>query len=505
MIATAGNASALVKYGPAPKEEVTISNGDVLMDKAECNVNGYWTTDDDGRTRIHFEGRCSTGFDVSSANLKLSATAGSCIVSYVPGDMDGRATFAGDSSYCGPGEGGTVLSLCYDLDTEYHVLPFGVGDREVKGCADWPLGPPPGPPTGGVCSIGGVTAPNATFTYIGNSFDRLDTSFIVSTTVPTTYKVLVWYTYNQGGNAGKLLQATPASTGTIGPGQNLTITPGTVNVGHTGTSGPPLGIGMSVTLLDFPGSKWVTGGTDATMRANGQYSWVVPTGPDADIHKGGMTDPPRCTWYYGGKIAEDPFTEQDVPAGPVGAPPEVNDPPVLNPTDPDDGVPCVHDFDWENPETWVSMGQCALIAAVIALPVAITTAMIASLVPALQGVLEWMFKPTTDTKASLTRIKTDLLTKQPFAWINGFGGLPSAVPIQGCPDWVVKVQVPARGHVDATNTSENVVCDSSYTAKLRGARPVLAFFMLLLALWPLLRSTAYAAFPIIKPQPGVLR
>ena len=29
--------------------------------------------------------------------------------------------------------------------------------------------------------------------------------------------------------------------------------------------------------------------------------------------------------------------------------------------------------------------------------------------------------------------------------------------------------------------------------------------MIALALWPLIRSTAYAAFPILKPTPGVLR
>jgi len=70
--------------------------------------------------------------------------------------------------------------------------------------------------------------------------------------------------------------------------------------------------------------------------------------------------------------------------------------------------------------------------------------------------------------------------------------LPTAVAGGSCPvDWNIHV-----GPID-----KSVVCGHSYTNAIRGARPFLAGFMILLATWPLVRSIAYASFPIIKPTP----
>jgi hypothetical protein len=109
--------------------------------------------------------------------------------------------------------------------------------------------------------------------------------------------------------------------------------------------------------------------------------------------------------------------------------------------------------------------------------------------------LKWAFVPETSLSTRMQRVQVQIKGKVPFTWFSGFTSIPAAVPAGSCPDWTVKVN----------GTTKNVVCDSSYTAAIRTARPVLAVFMGALALWPLIRSTAYAAFPIIKPQPGVLR
>ena len=109
--------------------------------------------------------------------------------------------------------------------------------------------------------------------------------------------------------------------------------------------------------------------------------------------------------------------------------------------------------------------------------------------------LKWAFVPKVSLSTRVATLRNGLETKIPFSWLTPLSVL--AVPDIGetCPDWVV--------HVGDFNT--NVVCDSSFTAAIRAARPVLLGFMGLLAVWPLIRSTAYAAFPIIKPQPGMLR
>lgn len=115
---------------------------------------------------------------------------------------------------------------------------------------------------------------------------------------------------------------------------------------------------------------------------------------------------------------------------------------------------------------------------------------------ATQCALKWAFVPKVSLSSRVGSIQTTLTTHAPFSWFAPLVSIPAAIPGGACPDWKVKV---------GSMVDQNVVCGSSYTDAIRAARPVLLGFMGLLALWPLIRSTAYAAFPIIKPQPGVLR
>lgn len=161
----------------------------------------------------------------------------------------------------------------------------------------------------------------------------------------------------------------------------------------------------------------------------------------------------------------------------VPAPPETDpDTPVPNPEDPKDPDDptfdlggCIGAGTNLNPLTWVYVPvKCVVI---------------------------WAFKPRTQLSLRVDTIKATFTGKVPFSWFSGFSAIPAAVPAGACPDWTVKVG----------GLSENVVCNSTYTDAIRTSRPVLLVFMGALAVWPLLRSTMYAAFPILKPQPGMLR
>lgn len=109
--------------------------------------------------------------------------------------------------------------------------------------------------------------------------------------------------------------------------------------------------------------------------------------------------------------------------------------------------------------------------------------------------LLWAFVPTQPISGRIDGIVGTITGKAPFSWLAGFGGLSLAIPGGSCPDWTITVG----------DSERNVVCGHGYTNAIRAARPVLTGFMIALALWPLIRSTAYAAFPILKPTPGVLR
>ena len=107
----------------------------------------------------------------------------------------------------------------------------------------------------------------------------------------------------------------------------------------------------------------------------------------------------------------------------------------------------------------------------------------------------WAFVPKTSLSTRIDGIVSTITGKAPFSFLTGIAGFAPMIPTGTCPDWTVTVGEHER----------NVVCGHSYTEAIRAARPVLTAFMLALALWPLIRSTMYAAFPILKPNPGVLR
>jgi hypothetical protein len=114
--------------------------------------------------------------------------------------------------------------------------------------------------------------------------------------------------------------------------------------------------------------------------------------------------------------------------------------------------------------------------------------------------VDWVFKPVgcaltqafvpkTDIQAESNSLRDESNTKVPFAWLQ----TPITGPAGGgCPAWVVHVG----------GFAENVVCDSSYTAAIRGIRTPLFGIVAAAMVWPLLRGIWYACIPVLRVNPG---
>lgn len=201
----------------------------------------------------------------------------------------------------------------------------------------------------------------------------------------------------------------------------------------------------------------------------------------------GRTNPAECMWYWGTRVApdlpdgsEDPISDPDVVTPPVPDP----DPPA--PTPPDD-----------ESSNWLYLIWKALqsiFTSLLGLP-----AKIANLI--IDGVKK-LFVPTVSLRSATNDVKDAYEDKFPFNFgsvVESMGTSSSSGKVSvnggtassGCPDWNVKV----------AGQSWSAVCDSSFTAAVRSARPFLAAGMLTVAFWPLVRGVFYAAVPLVKPTP----
>jgi hypothetical protein len=110
---------------------------------------------------------------------------------------------------------------------------------------------------------------------------------------------------------------------------------------------------------------------------------------------------------------------------------------------------------------------------------------------------EWVLKPlgcafipSKDVLARGNSVVTTVVATPPVSWLN-----PSLVGPGGgsCPDW--RISIP--GSVD-----KNVVCDSSFTGAILGARAPLFGLVATAMVWPLIRSLWYAAIPFLRVAPS---
>lgn len=100
------------------------------------------------------------------------------------------------------------------------------------------------------------------------------------------------------------------------------------------------------------------------------------------------------------------------------------------------------------------------------------------------------FIPKTDITARLETVKSQASTLAPIGWLTA--PLPTAPGGASCPNWVVNVG----------DFSQNVVCESSFTAAILGVRGPLFGIIATAMVWPLIRSLWYSAIPILRVTPS---
>lgn len=105
------------------------------------------------------------------------------------------------------------------------------------------------------------------------------------------------------------------------------------------------------------------------------------------------------------------------------------------------------------------------------------------------------FIPKMDITQRVGELQALAGTKAPLSWMQPEMTGPSS---SGCPAWFVEVQATPLG----PGYSKNVVCESSFTAAIVGARGPLFGLVAAAMMWPLFRSLWYAAIPVLRVTPG---
>jgi hypothetical protein len=103
--------------------------------------------------------------------------------------------------------------------------------------------------------------------------------------------------------------------------------------------------------------------------------------------------------------------------------------------------------------------------------------------------LRCAFEPSQNPQDMVTRLGIRSATKAPISFLNMEMIGPSG---SGCPNWVISVP----------GFSQNVVCESSFTAAILSVRAPLFGLVATAMIWPLLRSLWYAAIPILRVTPS---
>lgn len=103
--------------------------------------------------------------------------------------------------------------------------------------------------------------------------------------------------------------------------------------------------------------------------------------------------------------------------------------------------------------------------------------------------LQCAFVPTKPLMSRVDTVTAALANKIPMVWFPGIGDGPGG---GACPDWRVQV----------AGLDKNVICESSFTASIRGARVPLFNLVSVAMTWPLLRGIWYGLIPIVRVTPG---
>lgn len=103
--------------------------------------------------------------------------------------------------------------------------------------------------------------------------------------------------------------------------------------------------------------------------------------------------------------------------------------------------------------------------------------------------LKCAFVPTKPVMQRVDTVTLALDDKIPMVWFTPITAGPGG---GSCPDWRVQVE----------GVDKNVICESSFTAAIRGARTPLFNLVSVAMVWPLLRGIWYGLIPIVRVTPS---
>lgn len=429
VFSTPTTARAATTYGPGADASFTFAPDQVNTAEAFCEVSAYWVLTETIQT-VKGSLKCSTNWAISSlvASEWTFSGPGCSLVGGSATELDGTNTILalmteGLVAPC------PVNSVCFDFTYFAHGMAFWQDHITESVCAPIAVGAPEAAAGGGngSCASGAIEVERPTIArplWYG-TYDGYSTRYtwqqqyrfrIKDTTVGAHWRRYII----TRGPTGELISGPLAGslTGDINLGSALGN-----DITAAGVWSEPL---TTQRMASWRGGSAAPGPANQTVIGIGYFrggkglAWgdysALPQAKATGIL--GVTDPARCAFYWGEKIADLPANTFDEPLGGLdagsGAPPGSDTEPVLDPEPPSDGDTC--DFQPTSPSTWF----CALSGLIGALIDAVRA--IPGLI--LDG-LEAFFMPHPETWGVEAFVE-DVKGRPPFSIITGMGDVATA-------------------------------------------------------------------------------
>ncbi|SFC94968.1 hypothetical protein SAMN04487968_1166 [Nocardioides terrae] len=358
-------AQAAVVYGDVAQASFSTGSQWPVDDRVSCAVSGYWQSDPDASpaSTVVLKGKCTTGYNIASADLFLSVEQPGCAFGLEVGEVDGAGDWT--KSYS-PSCTMPVTELCYKVTTS-NWSDFGQGSKEREDCVPWALGAPPAAAANGSCAGFSSTAPHVVSAQAeknGSGYTFMEgVAFHVDQTVAATYGWLVYAVYDSTHDYN------PANSA-----NNLPVPSGQPGVGSmaerfTTTVIPATAGSADALVYAFEGAQVGQEASAVKQRNLVGFGFYKKTSSastvsytfDAGTGLVGLTDPARCAFYWGAKIVDRTADSLDEPMGPLTVPSGDPTPPVVEDPVPPAGDGSCDGFSFTDPASWAGAGICVLV------------------------------------------------------------------------------------------------------------------------------------------------
>ena len=494
IVASGSTAEAAYKVGQTATAQWQAQND--FGGNVDCSITGYFVNNS-GDVYVKGTLKCSTGFNIKSAHVTVTAKGETCSLTKDFGEQDGVESTSGTLTNGIPGPvnpaGCVVTEACYEIDYQTHG---GVWlNYEMSGCVPWALGSPP-ETTGSVpdsCRWGKPQVPvvhpkntDMNHWHGGSTYFDRDVTVTVEgrrpPEVPGPLGTKQWYAYvvvEKTDGTGRNTIKTGEWGAKSFPGESIGSHTGHVQLNKTNATGPLLEvIGVGVLFADpvEPNAGYDTNSTSSYV---GTGTGIL-----------GKNKPEACVFYWGKKLGTTPNDDYDEPmplpidgAGGVSDDPD----PVYETPAPPDSDPGCGEFSLFDASTWASGGICVLVKAVMWLG-ELLGAVLRSILGVLNGIVQAildglmaLFVPTDGAMEAQVDALTDSLDSTPYSqWESSFdsaftagGSAPSVGGVAftgGCQGPAVTWDKLGDAGLDSTihplDACGGVMADAAYWSRL---------------------------------------